>query len=141
MMWVESTTSPQNVRPLTGKQSLFVENFIRNGGDAANAAREAGYSEHVAAHATRDVLRSNAVQKAISVGLAELRERTYQKLASLAGQALDVLAQIAADTTAPATARVSACNSILDRASFARGAEAPVIDGTEQELDDILASI
>ena len=134
-----TTTLEQPV--LTKLQEAFVAEYIRNGGDAANAAREAGYSENVALHATRDVLRSNAVQKAISEGLAELRERTYRKLAALAGKSLDILADIAADTSAPATARVSAANSILDRASFARGADAPIIDGSAERLDDILASI
>jgi len=135
------TATAERTSVLTPKQERFAEEYVANGGNASKAAEAAGYSPSVCHAATREVLGSNAVQKSISEHLAELRERTYQKLAALAGQALDILAGIAADPLAPATARVSAANSILDRASFARGADAPVIDGSAERLDDILASI
>ena len=63
---------------LTPKQKAFADEYIKNGGNAAQAAKVAGYSENTAINATRDILGKPCVRDYIAEkqGLIE-KEKGY----------------------------------------------------------------
>lgn len=60
---------------LNERQKRFVEEYIRNGGNAAKAVREAGYSEKYANTNARKLLQNTTIADAIKERQAELREQ------------------------------------------------------------------
>ena len=63
---------------LTPKQKAFSDEYIKNGGNAAQAAKTAGYSENTVINATRDILGKPCVRDYIAEkqGLRE-KEKGY----------------------------------------------------------------
>lgn len=72
-------------RKLTARQKTFIWVWLENGGNAAQAARDAGYCSHgdkYARQAGAQVLRSKAIQAAILAALKEIdKEPTIYDLA------------------------------------------------------------
>lgn len=60
---------------LNERQERFVDEWVRNGGNGAQAAREAGYSERTARSIAQRLLTNVDVKKAIQARQAELREQ------------------------------------------------------------------
>lgn len=60
---------------LNERQERFVDEWVRNGGNGAQAAREAGYSERTARSIAQRLLTNVDVKEAIQARQAELREQ------------------------------------------------------------------
>jgi phage terminase small subunit len=74
---------PKGRKP-TVKQSRFVDEYLKNGGNARKAARDAGYSESTVQLATRDVLSKPLVKDTIAKKQAEIDKRNGTDIISLA---------------------------------------------------------
>ena len=129
-------------RPLTKKQSLFVEHYLQSA-NAKESAERAGCAPSVAKNAYREILGSTAVQRAVAEGIVSLQQAAHKRLAIGVEKMLTTLEGIAEDPTVAAGIRVQAANSWLDRASFQRGTtDGDAVDELlMQNLDDVLASI
>lgn len=111
----------QNSPTLTEMQEAFCQEYVLSG-VASVAARKAGYSEATSRNAYINVLAANVVQKRLSELRKELKAEVINRLARAAKVAVDVLLDIVKDENSPSTARVQACNSLLDRAAYSRTA-------------------
>lgn len=60
---------------LNERQERFVDEWVRNGGNGAQAARKAGYSERTARSIAQRLLTNVDVKEAIQARQAELREQ------------------------------------------------------------------
>lgn len=69
---------------LTPKQKAFADEYIKNGGNAAAAARVAGYSENTVVHATKDVLANPRVSGYIAKKQEEIEKEKGHDIMSLA---------------------------------------------------------
>ena len=69
---------------LTPKQKVFADEYIKNGGNAAAAARVAGYSENTVVHATKDVLANPRVSGYIAKKQEEIEKEKGHDIMSLA---------------------------------------------------------
>lgn len=69
---------------LTPKQKAFADEYIKNGGNAAAAARVAGYSENTVVHATKDVLANPRVYGYIAKKQEEIEKEKGHDIMSLA---------------------------------------------------------
>ena len=69
---------------LTPKQKAFADEYIKNGGNAAAAARVAGYSENTVVHATKDVLANPRVSGYIAEKQKEIEKINGNDIMSLA---------------------------------------------------------
>jgi hypothetical protein len=99
---------PKMADGMTEQQREFATHYVANGGNGAEAARQAGYAEKSARSSAYKLLRLPHVQAAIK---AEQR-RVLSEIASLAlGQARAMLES--KDT--PAGARVTLITAVLDR--------------------------
>jgi len=96
---------------LTDQQARFVEHFVAQNGNAAEAARRAGYADASARTSAYRLLRTPEVRGAI-------RERMSATLAVLGHKALGVIEQILDDPGAPAGVRLDAAKTALDRCGF-----------------------
>ena len=74
---------PKGRKP-TVKQKKFVDEYLKNGGNARKAARDAGYSESTVQLATRDVLSNPLVKDTIAKKQAEIDKRNGTDIISLA---------------------------------------------------------
>ena len=126
-------------RGLTTKQETFARAYVASG-SARGAALEAGYSQSVADNATREVLGSTAVSKRVSELREETRKQVALSLAGAAQRAVRCLVEIVEDADSPATARVAAANSLLDRSGFERGLELGE-DAHSDEFESFLRSV
>ena len=102
-------------RALNDQQQAFVLHFTSSPGaigNAAEAARRAGYSEKSARELGRQLLDKPHVQNAI--------ERANRLLIShtLATKAVDLLERVMDDAEAPIKVRVEAAKTVLDRAGI-----------------------
>ena len=138
-----TTATAERTSTLTAMQEAFVEAYLANGGNARKAAEDAGYAASVCKTATREILGSASVMRAVNEGLAAMQQAAHKRLAIGVERMLTTLEDIAEDPTVAAGVRVQAANSWLDRASFQRGSdEGNAYDALKaQELDDVLASI
>ncbi|MGH9427031.1 MAG: terminase small subunit, partial [Terriglobia bacterium] len=125
---------------MSNKQAAFVVAYVSNGGNATQAAREAGFSEKSARQIGGCLARKPHVQKAIE---AEQRRTLQGRLAS---RALRVLEDIMNDTSAPAGARVDAAKTVLDRAGMVAlrepaqdPYEGPMNEWTLEQLENFIA--
>ncbi len=102
-------------RALTEQMSRFVTAFTNDPGaigNASEAARRAGYSEHSAREIGRQLLDKPHVQIAI-------REANQQLISgTLATKAISLLEKVIDDASASLKVRVDAARTILDRAGF-----------------------
>lgn len=116
---------------LTAQQQAFVEHLILSGGNAADAARSAGYAPESAPQAAYRLTRLPHVQAAVR---AE-QERVLR--GRLASKALGVLEAVMGDENAPAGARVDAAKTILDRAGLPALRHVNGNDRSEQQLTEM----
>jgi phage terminase small subunit len=97
---------------LTELQRGFVVAFVRNGGNATQAAEAAGYKYERLDRAGHDALKSTAVQAAIQ---SEIRRALS---VDLAGLALGVVRGILEDVTMEPKIRLDAAKVALDRGGY-----------------------
>lgn len=97
---------------LTELQRGFVVAFVRNGGNATQAAEAAGYKYERLDRAGHDALKSTAVQAAIQ---SEIRRALS---VDLAGLALGVVRGILEDQTMEPKIRLDAAKVALDRGGY-----------------------
>lgn len=127
------------MQKLTERQARFVEEYLANGGDAANAARTAGFAESTARNAYFAVLGSPAVESAIGTRLEELKQDAMRRLGARVGEVVEALVALALSPDTPATARQRACCEVLDRVGIARqGGE---LGARSDELGEFLAAV
>ena len=79
---------------LTQRQELFVDEYLRNGCDAANAARVAGFSESTSRAATANILSSPSVRGEIDRRLEDLRHRAQVKLGAHLDEVIDSMLEL-----------------------------------------------
>lgn len=91
----------------TDMQKRFAVEYASNGGNATQAAKEAGYSDKSAHEIGRQLLEKPHVHEMVLKELSRLRYRS-----GVAG--LNALMQIAEDHKAPANARVSAARALCE---------------------------
>lgn len=91
----------------TDMQKRFAVEYASNGGNATQAAKEAGYSDKSAHEIGRQLLEKPHVHEMVLKELNRLRYRS-----GVAG--LNALMQIAEDQKAPANARVSAARALCE---------------------------
>ncbi len=106
---------------LTPLQERFVEEYVKNNGNERKAALDAGYSQSVADHAGREILRSPAVKTAIDERLKEIRDLALVRLGMNLNNVLDELIAMALSPDTPATAKERALCEVLDRAGILAG--------------------
>ena len=91
---------------LTPRQVGFVREYVRNGGNGAAAAREAGYSQVRADRAAWELLGNPRVIEAVYL-------EALRRAATSGVIAIDTLTKLARDETQPASARVNAAAHLL----------------------------
>jgi hypothetical protein len=106
---------PSSLRELDAQQSLFVTLFLELGGapqHGVEAAYGAGYGETRgdAADAARVLLKSPKIVRAIKEGVG-------QRFDTAIAAAFSTYLEICTDAKAPANARISAADAILNRSS------------------------
>lgn len=106
---------PTSLRELDAQQSLFVTLFLELGGapqHGVEAAYGAGYGEtrDDAAEAARVLLKSPKIIRAIKEGVG-------QRFDAAIAAAFSTYLEICTDKKAPANARISAADAILNRSS------------------------
>jgi phage terminase small subunit len=92
-------------------QDRFALLFAMNGGNASQAAKEAGYSEKSAGEIGRQLLEKPHVHAAVLRHLMRLRFRS-----GVVG--ITALVRIAEDAKAPAAARVAAARALCEHAGL-----------------------
>lgn len=122
---------------LTAKQRQFVELYAV-GESARSAAKLAGYSEHVANNATRDVLGSSAVREALATLRQQMHAETRARIVAGAIKAAKLLEEVVDDPDSPTRERVRAAIALLDRSGHEPRAEDETPGWTE--LDEMLAA-
>lgn len=128
--------------PLTHLQARFVDAFIENGGDAANAAREAGYAESTARNACGLILSSPSVRAEVDTRLEALRHAALTKLGAHVEAIIDALLKLGLDESMPPSTRERALRAALDRCGF--GPHISVLFGQARasaELDEFLQAV
>ena len=132
------------MRDLTEQQRAFVAHLTGTPGaigNAAEAARLAGYSTRSAKEIAADLLHKPHVRAAVDEAMRA------QISGPLAAKAVEVLARILADEGAPLKVRLDAAKTILDRAGViavrpeeaARGREEkPPAEMSIAELEDFI---
>lgn len=100
---------------LRENQEAFVAAYVLGGGNATQAAVEAGYSPLAARQTASRLLHLPHVQDGIR------REQGRLLRGRLASKALSVLEKILDDDNAPPGVRVDAAKTVLDRAGLAAG--------------------
>ncbi|MCB1884748.1 MAG: terminase small subunit [Geminicoccaceae bacterium] len=119
---------------LTEQQRRFVLAYASGEGaigNAAEAARRAGYSEKSAAEIGRQLLEKPHVKKAVDEAFKR------QIGGGLAARAVGVLARILDDEAAPLKVRLDAAKTVLDRAGH--GARPALADAPEADPLDGLS--
>ena len=106
--------------PLTEKQERFAIEYAMNGGNAKQAAIDAGYSEKSAADLGHQTLARPHVQVAVLRELVKLRFRS-------GAIGLNAMIGMATNDEAPAAARVSAARALMEHAGML---------GTAKEMDE-----
>lgn len=116
-------------RQLTEMQRAFVRHMVRTG-DCVVSATKAGYS--VPEESGYHVAALLHIKEAIRLGIEQ------QLLLNCAPIAAKVLQEVAADTAAPAAARVAAAKTLLDRAGFAPKTDAnPTLDAASMSTEQL----
>lgn len=97
-----------SLRALTPQQHDFVKYYVATGGNGAEAARKAGYSEQSARQIASTLLDKPHVAEAV-------RREQRRALARIANKAIVTLEGFLDDKAAPAGARIDAAKTVLDR--------------------------
>jgi len=95
----------------TDMQKRFALEYASNGGNATQAAKDAGYSIKSAHEIGRQLLEKPHVHEMVLRELNRLRYRSGVR-------GLNALMQIAEDTKAPANARVSAARALCEHSGL-----------------------
>lgn len=69
---------------LTPKQKAFADEYIKNGGNASDAARKAGYSNGIIRNATKKLLEKGCISEYIAKKQAEIEKQNGTDIMSLA---------------------------------------------------------
>ena len=69
---------------LTPKQKAFADEYVKNGGNATQAAKVAGYSDNTAINATKDILEKPCVSAYIADRMARIEKEQHRDIMSLA---------------------------------------------------------
>jgi phage terminase small subunit len=131
-----------DLNELTDKQKAFAQEYVRNGGDAAKAAKSAGYSAGNNGRIGFDLIRLPHVHALIRYEQARLLNG---RLASVALATLESLMQ---DKDVSGAVRLDAAKTVLDRAGHISKAQArpestgpkALTDMTVDELDAFIAA-
>lgn len=97
---------------------IFVTEFIKNGGNATQAAIAAGYSEKTAYSQGSRLLKSVEVQQYLNKTEQNLNKDLRMMFAEDAVEAYGVLKEVMHDKTAPPKDRLAAARDLLDRAGY-----------------------
>ena len=89
---------------LTAKQEKFVENYLSNGGNATQAARNAGYSEKTANEQGSQNLAKLSIQERVRARVAEAGVQTNEVIGTLVSQMRADIAEILPDNPIVAAA-------------------------------------
>lgn len=109
---------------LTDRQTAYVKAYVRNGGNADGAAREAGYANpHCSGW---QVLQLPHVREAI-------HDEQSRKLRGLASLALGTLEDILRDEDAPLRVKADVAIKVLDRAGHVAPKPAEVVENPEKK--------
>lgn len=133
-MWYYNTVMSEI---LSDQQSAFVSALVRDGCNATEAARRAGYAQPK--QRAYELLRKPHVLQAIRDEQARLLD------GDLANVALRTLREVMESESSPASARVAASRAVLEASGyFKRGkegqlAEEDILDMSEQELESFIA--
>lgn len=119
---------------LTDLQAGFVKEFVRNGGNAAQAAKEAGYTRARPDQVGYELQRVPHVQSAIQ---AEIRRSLS---VDLAGLALGVVRGILEDKTMEPKIRLDAAKVALDRGGYVAPKAADASTDGLRELHEMSVS-
>ena len=103
---------------LSPKKMIFVTEYIKNGGNATQAAIAAGYSEKTAYSQGSRLLKDVEVQQYLNKTEQNLNRDLRQMFAEDAVEAYGVLKGIMHDESAPHKDRLSAAKDLLDRAGY-----------------------
>lgn len=97
---------------------IFVTEFIKNGGNATQAAIAAGYSEKTAYSQGSRLLKSVEIQQYLNKTEQNLNKDLRMMFAEDAVEAYGVLKEVMHDKTAPPKDRLAAARDLLDRAGY-----------------------
>ena len=97
---------------------LFVTEYIKNGGNATQAAIAAGYSEKTAYSQASRLLKNVEVQRYLNKTEQNLNKDLRTMFAEDAVEAYEVLKKIMKDGAAPHKDRLAAARDLLDRAGY-----------------------
>lgn len=103
---------------LSPRKMIFVTEYIKNGGNATQAAIAAGYSEKTAYSQGSRLLKDVEVQQYLNKTEQNLNRDLRQMFAEDAVEAYGVLKEIMNDPGAPPKDRLSAAKDLLDRAGY-----------------------
>lgn len=103
---------------LSPRKMIFVTEYIKNGGNATQAAIAAGYSEKTAYSQGSRLLKDVEVQQYLNKTEQNLNRDLRTMFAEDAVEAYGVLKNIMNDVTAPHKDRLSAAKDLLDRAGY-----------------------
>lgn len=132
-----------NKKPkLSAKQKAFVMFYLETF-NASDAARRAGYSENCAKEQGYKQLTKDHIKEAINRELNDVHSQQKRILIRAADSAITALVNIVQDSKSADTAKVSAANSILDRAGhkgsdLVKNLNIDVANLSDEELDTIL---
>ncbi len=107
---------------ITPQEEKFIEAYLsgETAGNAYRSALAAGYAEGAARSASRDLLKRRRIMLEIDERVQEMRKQFVSGIITESERIKKILLKIANDENAPATARVAAANSLLDRAGLTR---------------------
>lgn len=97
---------------------LFINEYIKNGGNATQAAIAAGYSPKTAHSQASRLLKSVEVQQYLNKTEQNLNKDLRMMFAEDAVKAYNVLFEIMNDPAAPPKDRLVAAKDLLDRAGY-----------------------
>jgi phage terminase small subunit len=107
---------------LTPQELVFVEAYLtgETAGNAYRSALKAGFAEGAARSASRDLLKRRRIMLEVDERVQQMRKQFVSGVITESERIKKILLKIANDENAPATARVAAANSLLDRAGLTR---------------------
>lgn len=103
---------------LRPQKMIFVTEYIKNGGNATQAAIAAGYSEKTAYSQGSRLLKDVEIQQYLNKTEQNLNRDLRTMFAEDAVEAYKVLKNIMNDEAAPHKDRLSAAKDLLDRAGY-----------------------
>lgn len=81
---LKRTENKKNEKKLTSKQEAFAAEYIKNGGNAAQAAKAAGYSKSTAKNAVKKLVENDGVSQQIAEQMERIEKEQHRDIMSLA---------------------------------------------------------